>query len=81
MFFIRFWKKKVGTVEAYLLKGINEILPPVLFYFSSDFKKNRYVGIVFSERYKLNFAPYCLYFSSGFGKKKSVQWKCIYWRV
>ena len=62
---------KNRTVEAYVLKGINEILPPVFFYFLLTLeKKNRYVGIVFNERYRLNFSPYCLYFSSGFGKNR-----------
>jgi len=60
----------MGTVEAYVLNGINEILPSVFFYFSSDFrKKNRYGGIVFSGGYKLNFPPIVYIFHPVLEKK------------
>jgi len=40
LYFSYNFEKKIGTVEAYVLKGVNEILSPVFFYFSSDFRKN-----------------------------------------
>jgi hypothetical protein len=35
--FIRFWREKIGIVEANILKGVNEILSPYFLYSLSNF--------------------------------------------
>ena len=74
-------EKKIGIVETYSLNGVNEIPPPLFstFFIQVCKKiimviiiiiiKDRRSGSLSAEGYKYNFAPYCLYFSSGFGKK------------
>ena len=80
MLCIRVWKKEIGTVAAYSLNGISEILPPVFYIFHPilERKKKKEIGTVAAyslNGYKLNCVPCFLYFSSESGKKKSVPWQ------
>ena len=56
-----------------LTKRYGEILPPIFCIFYPILEKSRYSGSVFAEGYKLNFYPYYIHFSSGFGKKWAQQ--------
>jgi len=53
--------EKIGTMEAYLLKGINEICP-LFSIFSIRFWEEIGSGSVFAEGYKIKIFPYLYIF-------------------